>query len=244
MTINTKKSSSRYGLIVILILALFISAIFFYIRNDKINVLSNSVTELNNIESDYSSLDTCILALYKADNNCRLFEATANVAYMKQFSKEIIKVSSILDSLKIKENTKNYSNNIKGLVDQKKIKTKLYLALKQLTDSLMFTTAGIDTVKERTWTKGMEVTQGRFKTMITIDTIKPKQEIKEKGLIGRLADAFSRQKRQVDTNAVLVKKEITLDTSLSSRNYNKMQMRNINNYFRNLYNANKILRKK
>lgn len=243
MTINKKRSSSRYGLIVILILALFISAIFFYIRNDKINVLSNSVTELNNIESDYSSLDTCILALYKADNNCRLFEATANVAYMKQFSKEIIKVSSILDSLKVKENTKSYSNNIKGLVDQKKIKTKLYLALKQLTDSLMFTTAGIDTVKERTWTKGMEVTKGRFKTMITIDTIKPKQEIKEKGLIGRLADAFSRQKRQVDTNAVLVKKEITLDTSLSSRNYNKMQMRNINNYFRNLYNANKILRK-
>ncbi|MFN0257552.1 ATP-binding protein [Pedobacter ureilyticus] len=243
MTINNKKSSSRYGLIVILILALFISAIFFYIRKDKIDVLSNNVTELNNIDNDYSQLDTCILTLYRADNNCRLFEATANKAYMRAFSKEIIKVSTILDSLKVQENTKSYSKNIKGLVDQKKVKTKLYLALKQLTDSLMFVSAGIDTIKERTWTKGMEVTKGRFKTMLTIDTIKPKQEFKEKGLIGRLADAFSRQKRKVDTNAVLVKKEITLDTSLSSTNYNKLQMRNINNYFRNLYIANKLLKK-
>ncbi len=242
MTINTKKSASRYGLIVILLLALFISAIFFYTRNNRIHLLSENVNQLNSIESDYSQLDTCVLLLYKADNNCRLFEATGNGAYMKQFSSEIGRVSKILDTLQFRENTQSYSKNVKGLVAQKKAKMQIYLKLKQLTDSLFLINANIDTLKQRTFTKGMEITQGRFKTMVVIDTIKPKVEVKEKGLFGRIAAAFSRKKGKVDTNAVLVKKEITLDTSLSSRNYNKMQIKNINTYFRNLYAANKILK--
>ncbi|WP_343531737.1 ATP-binding protein [Pedobacter sp.] len=242
MTINTKKSASRYGLIVILLLALFISAIFFYTRNNRINLLSENVNQLNSIESDYSQLDTCVLLLYKADNNCRLFEATGNSVYMKQFSNEIGRVSKILDTLQLRENTKAYSRNVKGLVEQKKAKVQIYLKLKQLTDSLFMINANIDTLKQRTFTKGMEIKQGRFKTMVIIDTIKPKVEVKEKGLFGRIADAFSRKKGKVDTSAVLVKKEITLDTSLSSRNYNKMQIKNINTYFRNLYAANRILK--
>ncbi|MNK09181.1 Autoinducer 2 sensor kinase/phosphatase LuxQ [compost metagenome] len=241
MTINTKKSSARFGLVIILILALFLSAVFFYIRNNRINVLSNNVSQLSVIESDYSKLDTCILVLYKADNNSRLFEATGNNAYIKQFTKEIEKVSGILDSLKIEDSGRHQSQNIKGLVELKKTKMQLYLKLKQLTDSLIYVSSGIDTLKERTWTKSLEITKGKFKTMLTIDTIKPKQEVKERGLIGRLAHAFSKQKKR-DTNAILVKKEITLDTSLTSKNYNKMQMRNINTYFRNLYNTRKILK--
>lgn len=242
MTINTKKSASRYGLIVILLLALFISAIFFYTRNNRIQLLSENVNQLKSIESDYSQLDTCVLLLYKADNNCRLFEATGNNTYMKLFSSEIGRVSKILDTLQFRENTTTYSKNVKGLVNQKKAKMQVYLKLKQLTDSLFLINANIDTLKQRTFTRGMEITQGRFKTMVVIDTIKPKVEVKEKGLFGRIADAFSRKKGKTDTNAVLVKKEITLDTSLSSKNYNKMQIKNINTYFRNLYAANKILK--
>lgn len=242
MTINTKKSASRYGLIVILLLALFISAIFFYTRNNRIHLLSENVNQLKSIENDYSQLDTCVLLLYKADNNCRLFETTGNNVYMKLFSSEIGRVSKILDTLHFRESTTTYSKNVKGLVNQKKAKMQVYLKLKQLTDSLFLINANIDTLKQRTFTRGMEITQGRFKTMVVIDTIKPKVEVKEKGLFGRIADAFSKKKGKVDTNAVLVKKEITLDTSLSSKNYNKMQIKNINTYFRNLYAANKILK--
>jgi len=245
MTINAKKNSSRYGLIVILILALFIAAIFFYTRNNRITSLSSNISQLSKVEDNYSLLDTCVLILYKADNNCRLFEATGDNQYMRQFSKEIGRVSLILDSLRIKEDAQQlYTKNIKGLVEQKKAKMKIYLKLKQLTDSLFYVAAGIDTVKERTWTKKMEITKGKFKTMVIIDTIKPKQKVKPvKRLIGRIADAFSRQKAsKADTSATVIRKEITLDTSLSSRNYNKMQMRHINAYFRNLYNTNKVLK--
>jgi len=242
MTNNTKNSSSRYGLIVILILALFISAIFFYARNNRIAVLSDNVEKLNQIETDYSLLDTCVLVLYKADNNCRLFEATGNNVYMKQFSKEISHVSSILDSLKIEENSKPYSQNIKGLVKQKKTKMDIYLKLRQLTDSLFHINAAIDTAKERTLLKGNEITRGKFKTIVVIDTIKPKQDLKEKNLIGRLADAFSRKNKRIDTSRTLVKREITLDTSLSSQQYNRLQVKNINTYFRNLFAKNQMLK--
>ena len=128
MTINTKKSASRYGLIVILLLALFISAIFFYTRNNRIHLLSENVNQLNSIESDYSQLDTCVLLLYRADNNCRLFEATGNSAYMKLFSSEIGRVSKILDTLQFRESTTTYSKNVKGLVSQKKAKMQVYAA--------------------------------------------------------------------------------------------------------------------
>jgi signal transduction histidine kinase len=243
MTINSAKSSSRYGLTVILILALFIAAIFFYTRNNRINTLSANVNQLHLIETDYSALDTCVLILYRADNNGRLFEATGNNNFMKQYSAEIRRLSRILDSLKINDSAKLHSQNIKGLVKLKKAKMDAYLKLRRLTDNLLFKSSGIDTVKIRTVTNSFELNKGKFKTMITVDTIKPKQdEVKQKGLFGRLAAALSKKKSNSDTAAILVKKEITLDTSLSSRRYNLLQMRNINSYFRNLYSKHKLLK--
>lgn len=242
MATNSTKSTFRYGLTVILILALFIAATFFYIQNYRVSSLSADVDELHSIETDYTYLDTCVLILYRADNNGRLFEATGNVAYMKQYSGEIARMSAVLDSLKISENTKQNSQIIKGLVEQKRSKTEIYLRLRRLTDSLILKSSGIDTLKERNYIKGFELVKGNFKTMTTIDTVKPKQEeAKQKGLFGRLAAAISKKKLKKDSSIVLVRKEITLDTSLSSRNYNQLQLRNINSYFRNLYNKRELL---
>jgi len=241
MTIDIKRSSQRYGLIVILILALFISAIFFYARNNSITKLSDNVAQLNKFDNDYDLIDTCVLLLYKADNNCRLFGATANNTYMKEFSKDVSRISNILDRLTANENAIPFSQNIQGLVEQKKAKMQVYLKLRRLTDRLYDLGSKIDTVKERTVFSGNEITKGRFKTMIVIDTIKPKHEVREKNLIGRLADAFTRKDKKIDTSKALVKKEIMLDTSLSSKAFNSAQIKNINAYFRNLFNHNKLL---
>ncbi|MDQ8005448.1 MAG: ATP-binding protein [Pedobacter sp.] len=242
MTINTKKNSARYGLIVVLILALFISAIFFYTRNNRISILSANVNQLTYLESDYSSLDTCILLLYRADNNCRLFEATGNTSYIKQFNKGITRVSGILDTLKINESSAPYSQNIKGLVEQKRIKIQTYLMLKKLTDSLYHINAVIDTVKERTLLNGTGFTRQKRKNTVVIDTIKPPTEqVKEKNLLGRIADAFSKKKKKEQTST-LVKKEITQDSSLTKTEYTGDQIKKISDYYRNLYAANKKLK--
>jgi signal transduction histidine kinase len=240
MAIKSTKSSSRYGLTVILILALFVVATFFYAKNYRINDLSNKVSQLHSLETDFSALDTCVLILYRVDNNGRLFEATGNNSYMKMYSSEIARLSGILDSLKT--NDKAQDSQIKSLIVRKKAKMDAYLKLERLTDSLILKSAAIDTLKERVFARGFELVKGNFKTMVTIDTLKPKQEeAKQKGLFGRLAAAISKKKFKKDSSVVLVKKEITLDTSLSSRNYNLLQLQNINSYFRNLYSKRKLL---
>lgn len=244
MKINATKSTSRFGLTVTLVLVLFIAAIFFYTRNNRINTLSKNVDELNLIETDYSRLDSCLMMLYRADNNSRLFEATGRNEFMKQYSYEISRVSAILESLRSEEDKEPYSRDIRGLVAQKQAKMKVYLTLKSLTDSLILTSQGIDTLKERVVNTGFEMTKGSFKTMISIDTIKPQQKNEDKGLFGRLAAALSKKKAKQDTAAILVKKEITLDTSLSSRNYNMAQMRYLNTYFKNLYRKSRLLNDK
>lgn len=241
MTINTKKNSARYGLIVVLILALFISAIFFYTRNNRLSILSANINQLTYLESDYSSLDTCILLLYRADNNCRLFEVTGQASYMKQFNKGITRVSGILDTLKINESSAQNSQNIKGLVEQKKVKMQTYLMLKKLTDSLFHINAEIDTVKDREVANGAGYIMYKRKSTIVIDTIKPKDQTKEKNLLGRIADAFAKRKKK-EQASTLVKKEITQDSSSTKTDFTKEQIRDISNYYRNLYAANKRLK--
>ncbi|MGV3546387.1 MAG: hypothetical protein ACO1N4_04935, partial [Pedobacter sp.] len=193
MTINTKKNSARYGLIVVLILALFISAIFFYTRNNRLSILSANVNQLTYLESDYSSLDTCILLLYKADNNCRLFEVTGQANYMKQFNKGIARVSGILDTLKINQSSAQNSQNIKGLVEQKRVKMQTYLMLRKLTDSLFHINAEIDTIKDREVADVAGYVTRKRKSTVVIDTIKPTEQTKERNLLGRIADAFAKQ---------------------------------------------------
>ncbi|RZJ81572.1 MAG: response regulator [Flavobacterium sp.] len=247
----TKNPSTRYGLLVFLILSLFLCAIFFYIRNNKNQDLTGDITELVNLKEDYAQIDSCIILLYNADNNSRLFAVTGEKSYIKKFSSDIAFVSTILDNINrtAEEREKVNPSNIKGLVEQKKVRTELYLKLRQLTDSLIYVSAGIDTTKDRSKNSlGKELTYKQFKTMITVDTIRtgPKQ-VQEKSLFGRLGDAFSKKKRDAnaanDTTITLVKTETKLDTSLQSRNFNKLQLRNMNNYFRNLYAANNMLKR-
>ena len=241
MTINTKKNSARYGLIVVLILALFISAIFFYTRNNRLSILSANVNQLTYLESDYSSLDTCILLLYKADNNCRLFEVTGQASYMKQFNKGIARVSGILDTLKINQSSAQNSQNIKGLVEQKRVKMQTYLMLRKLTDSLFHINAEIDTVKDREVADVAGYVTRKRKSTVVIDTIKPTEQTKERNLLGRIADAFAKQKKK-KRESTLVKKEITQDSSLTKTDFTKDEIRAISNYYRKLYAANKRLK--
>jgi signal transduction histidine kinase len=241
MTINTKKNSARYGLIVVLILALFISAIFFYTRNNRLSILSANVNQLTYLESDYSSLDTCILLLYKADNNCRLFEVTGQASYMKQFNKGIARVSGILDTLKINQSSAQNSQNIKGLVEQKRVKMQTYLMLRKLTDSLFHINAEIDTIKDREVADVAGYVTRKRKSTVVIDTIKPTEQTKERNLLGRIADAFAKQKKK-KRESTLVKKEITQDSSLTKTDFTKDEIRAISNYYRKLYAANKRLK--
>lgn len=245
---SQKNSSIRYGLIVFLILTLFICAIFLYIKNNKGNELSRDVQQLTELKEDYSLIDSCIIVLYNADNNCRLYAVTGQKSYIQKFASDINFVSGILNNIKASAENKdnNEPKNLSGLVNQKRVRTQLYLRLRQLTDSLIDVTTGIDTTKNKyNALEGKELTYRQFKTMVTIDTISKAQKVEDKKFLQRVGDVFRRKDKNkvVDTSKQYVRTEVKLDTSLQSRDFNKLQLKNMNNYFRNLYSANNMLKK-
>lgn len=245
---STQNPSTRYGLVVFLILTLFLCAIFFYVRNNKGNDLARDINDLSELKEDYALIDSCIVMLYNADNNCRLYAITGKKSYIQKFVKEIDFVSEILEDINESAESKERknSNTLKGLVDQKKIRTQLYLKLRQLTDSLISVSTGIDTIQNKNKiVDDKELTYKQFKTMVTIDTINNAQVIEEKTFLRKVGDLFRRKdKLKVgDTSTKYVRTEIKLDTSLQSKNFNKLQLKNMNNYFRNLYAANNLLKR-
>lgn len=246
---SARNSSTRYGLIVFLILSLFLCATFFYVRNSKGNDLVRNINQLSELKEDYTLIDSCIVLLYNADNNCRLYAVTGQKPYIKKFITDINFVSNILENIRLSADLDNRkgSQELEDWVTQKRVRTQHYLKLRQLTDSLINLSLAADTTGNEIQVDedGNELSYRQFKTMVTIDTltIVPKAQI-EKNLIGRLGDAIKR-KTQTEQNAVarrVVRVATKLDTSKKARAYNKLQLRNMNNYFRNLYTANSMLK--
>lgn len=224
---SKKNASTRYGLLVFLILTLFICAIFFYVKFSKVNDLTDNINQLSELKEDYSLIDSCIVLLYRADNNSRLYAVTGKKEYIKQFAKDINFVSGILNNVKnaANDNEKNEPKNLSGLVVQKRIRTQLYLKLRQLTDSLINVSTGIDTSKAAfKFNEGKELTYKQFKTMVTIDTISTAQKVQDKKFLQRVGELFKRKDKTkaADTTKSYVRTEVKLDTSLQSRNFNNL----------------------
>jgi len=247
---SAKNRSTRYSLVVFLILTLFLCAIFFYIRNSKTDELRFYTHQLTALNEDYTQVDSAIVMLYKADNNCRLYAATGEKKHIKAYWEAINFVSTTLENIKAidEQKEKDAPESIKGLVAQKKARTELYLKLRILADSLIKVSSVIDSTKNQFQANdGRQVSYSKFKTMVSVDTIHTaKQQGPEKNLLGRLAAAFSRKKNEAkaaDTSKKLVRTEVKLDTSLKSRNFNRLQLQKMNDYFRNLYATNRTLNK-
>ncbi len=239
--------SIRYVLIIFLIITLFLSALFFYARNNKADYLTNEINQLSKLKEDYAQIDSCIFVLYNADNNSRLYAITGEKKYIKDFFNDINYVSGIIN--KISSNPEiNTSKNLKALVDQKIIQTNSYLKLRQLTDSLLAVNADFNTGKNIQKSKlANEVAYTPFKTIVTVDSIANIVEEKkeEKKFFGRLMQAFSKQKNKVkkaDTTYSIVRTEVKLDTALQSKKFNQLQLKTLNTYYKNMYTANNLLR--
>lgn len=95
-----KNPSTRYALIVFLIISLFLCAIVFYVGNNKGNEISKNIDQLAQLREDYSQIDSCVYILYNADNNSWLYAVTAEKKYIQYFFNDINSVSCILDKLK------------------------------------------------------------------------------------------------------------------------------------------------
>lgn len=211
---SSKSSSPRFGLIIFLILGLFLCAVFLYVRNYKTKSLARDFKQLSSLRSNYEQIDSCVILLYHADNQAKLYAVTAQKAYIKEFIEDIDLVSSKLEELKSSSDIKPSADDLQDLIKQKQVRTELYFKLRSLTDSLMTISAGIDTgesgfktVRERAFVKK------QLQTLVAIDTIREVSAPKQgKKLFGRIADAIANRQSKVEKSSDTSQKLIRTST--------------------------------
>jgi signal transduction histidine kinase len=180
----------RYSLIVLLISCLCGLTFYFSIQYNRAQKLREDVDRLVTIRENSAQIDSCILTLYSADNDSRLYSVTGNIQYLKQFVKQVKEVDSIFDLI-IADSFSNSptSEKISHLLESKRAKTNDYLRLRRLSDSLIASLIlnPIPLNKDR----ALNNPDRSFQEPLRNDTA---AEPKRKKLLGRIADAFSRSK--------------------------------------------------
>lgn len=239
----------RYGLIVLLITALFSGAFYLYLRYNSSQKLQNNISKLISVRENSNIIDSCLLNLYSADNNSRLYALTGDKKYVNLFSDQINALSKLLEQIKVGNNSVTVLNadKLKALITEKKSKTHNYVRLRLLTDSLIGSTLKIDSILTQKGTTEKAPVIKTVKTIVHIDTIKPVDTPRRRKFFGRLiASIGGKGKRKADDNAgiipVIVKRDTVTKTVIQSGAiYNSVARKNRKTHYK-LYSANSKLR--
>jgi signal transduction histidine kinase/CheY-like chemotaxis protein len=230
----------RYFLIISLFSGLFICSLYLYLHYKKAKSLRSSIENLITERENSALIDSCILNLYSADNNSRLYTITGDKAYLQKFSKDIGKISTVID--KIKFNSKDVAasdpEKFKALMREKAEKTDNYIKLRLLTDSLIKSSMRINKSLSRINQKPSQ-TVVKVEHKVTVDTIKNTDVKGKKKLLGRIFSAFSKKDQQ--TKPLLVKDSVTQSVITTHANTASNKIA-INNYYKQLYEVNNKLR--
>ncbi|MXV15163.1 ATP-binding protein [Hufsiella ginkgonis] len=234
----------RYGLVVSLIAFLFIGSFYLYLHYTRAQKLRQDIDRLVFVRENSALIDSCILALYTADNDSRLFSVTADKKYLSQFLDEINHVSHLLSRIK-PENQQLFtasSERIRLLMDKKTTKTNDYIRLRHLTDSLIGNSESIGVSLTRKNNKVSYLLLREVKSTVRIDTITADHvPQKKRRLLGRLAEAFSK-KPLAGSQPVLVRQEIETSKA-ETLMIPKPVIQPYRTYYRKIYKANTSLRR-
>ena len=249
---NTSKKIPvlRYGFIVLLVSILFSGAFYLYMRYDSARQLRYKISRLLNARANSAIVDSCLLNLYSADNNSRLYALTGDEKYINLFSAQLNTLTRQLSEIKFDDNKTGAvsANKLNGLITQKKEKTSNYIRLRLLTDSLIKSTLKIDSMLSYVPVKQPVPVIKTTKTVIHIDTIKPAATIvaepKKRKFFGRIFSAISGKNKDADKvpaiAPIIVKRDTLTKTVVQSGTvYNAMAKKTYRNHHTlNIANAN------
>lgn len=238
----------RYGLIVLLVLALFSGAFYLYVHYNSAQKLQSNISKLIRAHETTALIDSCLLNLYSADNNSRLYTLTGNKKYAQQFSDQVNHLNVLLNKVwALNSDTSNKTSaHLKQLIAEKIAKTNYYMEQKRFTDSLLNSTLKIDSSLAHRKIK-IPVTR-TIKTVVHTDTINntPQQEAdkpQKKPFLGRVIAAItgkSKQKQQAENRPAVVQRSTVTQTITQSRSvYNAAPL---NKAYQKLYTASKKLK--
>ncbi|TDG36285.1 response regulator [Pedobacter changchengzhani] len=245
---SIQSSAVKYLLVVFLILLIFAITAKLYINFSKISLFKSS-TEIIEVKKDFSRLDSCIFKLYSAENNSRMYVVTGDKKYYQAFLSEISEVSVAMDSIALEnQHEKPLSDgSFKSLITQKKIRTDQFIKLKYLADSLINFSVNFDKKLGKLNPVNTIFSTRQFKSIVKIDTLKPGAIAQpKKKFFGRILAAINDKgaKGKESEKSTLLKTTITADTSIESKNFNKLQLKEINKFYASLYSVNNKLKAK
>jgi len=241
----------RYGLIVLLIVVLFGSAIYLYLHYSKAEKIRTSFVQMINARENSALIDSCIIELYSADNSSRMYALTTKKPYFSTFTRQIKNVHGIINT--INANNKSSAslaqdNELGNLISEKTLKTDNYIKLMALTDSLLKSARKITlSFKDANSKYINQPVIRRVKTEIHVDTIKPVVKPAEpqpkRKFFARLFGIGKKKEREAELakqQPVLVQR--TTDTTITTMTTTPKVAKVYKNYYSKLYEANNKLR--
>lgn len=246
----------RYFLIICLFSAMTIGGIYLFLRYKKAQNVRKSIENLMSAHQNSALIDSCIINLYSADNNSRLYTITGNKLYLQKFSTDLNDISRVIAKLKL-DDSQDIANTdpsrFSTLMKEKAEKTGSYIQLRLLTDSLIKSSARInhslDAIQEKlirpkvTAIRAVKldtVNKTAIAAAVKADSAKAKPR---KKFFGRVLSVFSGKK----ANAVPKPQVVTRDTVIYSAQVDSKSIRqnrnNYKNYYRKLNTVNNRLRK-
>jgi len=206
----------RYALIVSLIVILFITTFCLYLYYRKAEKVRYNVGQMILARESAAMIDSCLVNLYSADNNSRLYVLTADAKYFNRFSNEINSVDRLIGQLNNKNRFAALSGrNFNHLKAVKADKMKSYMKLNLLSDSLLKSAGEINIIIQQENNQSVKIPAVRkISREIIIDTVKEVvKPVRKKKLFGRIFEAFSAKKsdsavRQQQKSPVVIRKTI------------------------------------
>jgi signal transduction histidine kinase len=186
MTFVAKEKSSFNNIVVLfVVLILFLFVFFLFMRSNKVNALKQNTEALVNLQEDYSKIDNFIYLLYDAESNSRLYEATADKRYIREFLSQIQTASALLGDLDAGLD-KAEINELRNSIKQKKLNRESYLKIRKLTDSLIVGVSKLGLVEKQALPKGVVIPKkpAKVQTIVHMDTVRKYSPRKK--FLGRL----------------------------------------------------------
>lgn len=199
---SLQKSGYNIAAVVFLVLALSLISIITSITNRNSEKLSEVVTNLAENKYEIDKIDEAIQLLYKAENNSRLYVVTRDAGLYSDYMDQLNRVSSLIVSVQ-----KDDEQRIHGLVEDKKLKTELYISAKLLADSLLRDTK---ILADQENPPIIQSTPAVIQEIAAPDTTTLKKVVEEyvvekkskRGLFGRIRDAIANKPSEREVKSV------------------------------------------
>ncbi|GAB3928978.1 hypothetical protein GCM10028827_22840 [Mucilaginibacter myungsuensis] len=212
--------------------------------------LEGSIAKLITARQNTDLIDSCLLNLYAADNNSRLYALTGDKKYVKEFSLQLKKLNTLLTRVKFSDPgiTNIGAENVKKLLAEKTTKTTSYVQFRRLTDSLIGTTGRMDSTMAFSKMKIAVPVKETVKTTTHVDTL-PKltagsTAAPRKKFFGRMIAAITGKNKKVPKaeDSLIVKTDTVKTISTAARTVYAPLPKKTRAHYRKLYVANNELR--